>query len=582
MLAAIDIGTNSFHLVVARVGPNGRLDVVTTEKEMVRLGSGPADMKELDPEAIDRGIDALTRMRQIAQSHGARIRAVATSAVREAQNAAVFLRRARDEAGVDVDVISGIEEARLIHLGVLQAVPAFDKRLVLVDIGGGSTEILVGEQGEVLMASSLKLGAIRLTERFFRTEQLHPGAVDACRRSIRSTLVPVVREVKRLGFQVAIGSSGTIEAVAALVNARRGSAPPQTFNNFEFTREEVNVVVEDVLTAGTVEARRALPGMDERRADIILAGSLILEGVMAELGIDQMVVSGYALREGLLLDALQRERGEPFHELQDVRRHSVLRLAELMDPDCQHAAQVARLALELFDQTRDLGLHDVSLTNRELLEAAALLANVGLFISHDRHHKHSYYVIRYSDRLVGFTDHEIELIALVARYHRKSPPKSSHPEFAALRSEDQGVVRTLAGLLRVAIGLDRTHAGLVQQVECQLARGGKQRVLVVNVSGGDSTADLSLELYSANERKDLLEEVTGLPVVIADVSARPHEAMTASAEYAAVSRDPLPGGRATRPCVHVWQVPVPASGRLAASRITLRRGAEGGSARQRC
>ncbi len=523
MLAAIDIGTNSFHLVVARVDDGGKLEVVAREKEMVRLGSGAADMKQLQPDAIERGIAALKRMRKIAHIHGAAVHAVATSAVREADNAAEFIERAWDEAGVHVEIVTGIEEARLIHLGVLQAVPVFDRRLVLVDIGGGSTEILVGERGEVLAAGSLKLGAIRLTRRFFRTERLHPGALDACRRAIRAALVPMVRDVHRVGFEVAVGSSGTIEAVAALVQARRDEPPPRTFNNFELTRKEVKAVVKDLAAADTVEARRALPGMDERRADIILAGSLILEQAMAELGIGRMIVSDYALREGILLDACQRERGGALHHLRDVRRQSVQRLAKLMDPDPEHSAHVARLALELFDQTRDLGVHTVGLEHRELLEAAALLANVGLFVSHDRHHKHSYYVIRSSDRLTGFTDHEIELIALTARYHRKSPPKDAHPEFAALQPDEREVVRTLAGLLRVAIALDRTHAALVDSVSCEVTGKRKERTLVIEAVPCRADADLSLELYSANERKDLLADVLGLPVVIVEATATADE-----------------------------------------------------------
>ena len=189
---------------------------------MVRLGSGSGDMKRLAPDAIDRGVAALVRLARLAAVHDADIHAVATSAVREAENAAEFLERARNEAGVEVEVISGVEEARLIHLGVLQAVPVFDQRLVLIDIGGGSTEILVGEKGETLAAGSLKLGAIRLSRRFFRGDRLHPGAVEGCRRHVRSALAPMVREVERFGFEVAIGSSGTAETVAAMANARTG------------------------------------------------------------------------------------------------------------------------------------------------------------------------------------------------------------------------------------------------------------------------------------------------------------------------------------------------------------------------
>src|SRR3954471_16422787 len=187
-LAAIDIGTNSIHLLLAQPLEGARFETIGTEKEMVRLGSGSGDMKELAPDAIDRGVACLERFRRIADLSNASIRAVATSAVREAENRDVFLRRARDEAGIDVEVISGVEEARLIHLGVLQAVPVYDQRLFLIDIGGGSTELLIGERGGGLASRSFKLGAVRLTNRFFGGERSHPAAVDSCRRYIASTL----------------------------------------------------------------------------------------------------------------------------------------------------------------------------------------------------------------------------------------------------------------------------------------------------------------------------------------------------------------------------------------------------------
>ena len=301
-LAAIDIGTNSFHMVVARVGEvsvagefiGPAFEIIAREKEMVRLGSSSGDMKELSEEAIDRGVLALKRLVKIAAIHDADVVAVATSAVREAENADVFIERARDEAGVVVDVIAGVEEARLIHIGVLQAVPVFDQRLVLIDIGGGSTEILVGEQGETLAAGSLKLGAIRLTRRFFRGERLHPGAVESCRRHIRSVLAPMVRDVERVGFGVAIASSGTAETVASLVNAQRGDPSPRTFNNFVMTAEEISQAVRLLIGAGSVEERKVLRGMDPSRADIILAGALILEQAVEELGIEEIVISDNA------------------------------------------------------------------------------------------------------------------------------------------------------------------------------------------------------------------------------------------------------------------------------------------------
>ena len=467
---------------------------------MVRLGSGPGDMKRLETEAMDRGITALAHMRRVAEAEGASLRAVATSAVREAENGDTFVRRARDEAEVEVEVISGTEEARLIHLGVLQAVPVFDRRLMLVDIGGGSTELLIGERGEVLAARSLKLGAIRLTARFFGGERVHPAAVGACRQFVRSALAPFVPEVHRLGFDVLIGSSGTIMAIAEMVAEQRRESAPITYNNFEMRRDEVDDVVARLLKLDTVEKRKSIPGLDPRRADIILGGAILLEQVMHAYDAERLVVSENALREGVLLDTVQRSRGGTLHHLRDLSRESVLHLMEICDERPDHSREVARLALELFDATAPV--HELDETAREYLEAAALLANVGLFISHTKHHLHTYYVIRNSEHLTGFTDREIEIIAQVARYHRKSAPKPEHEAFARLWPDDQQLVRTLAALLRVAIGLDRSYERRVATVRCE---DDGERLTITLVPSG--AGDITLEHYAADARKALLEEV---------------------------------------------------------------------------
>jgi exopolyphosphatase / guanosine-5'-triphosphate,3'-diphosphate pyrophosphatase len=514
-LAAIDIGTNSVHLVVARMtpGPDGpRFEVLEREKEMVRLGSGSGDMRELTPDAIDRGIEALHRFRQVAAVHDADrepwLRAVATSAVREAENRDVFIDRAWDEADVHVDVISGVEEARLIHLGVLQAVPVFDHQLLLVDIGGGSTELLVGKHGEVLASRSHKLGSIRLTQRFFGGDRLHPAAVDSCRRFVRSTIAPFAREVRRLGFEVAVGSSGTIGALATMAAAQADRDVPRSVSNLVLRTEELDAVV-DLLRRTDVADRASLPGLDPKRADIILAGAIILEQVLHDLDVAELTVSDNALREGVLLDAWRRRHGGSLDHLSDLRRRSVLHLLELMDDDPGHAVQVARLALEVFDATVEV--HGLPAGARETLEAAAMLSNVGLFIAHSQHHKHSYYVIRSSEHLSGFTDHEVELIAVVARYHRKADPAPKHPEFASLRRADQELVRTLAGMLRVAIGLDRNHGARVHSLRCDIS--DEQLVVRVTAQPGE---DIALELYAADARKGLLEAALGRAIAIVE------------------------------------------------------------------
>lgn len=510
---------------------------------MVRLGStsldSGGDMKLLSEDAMDRAIGALGRFRQLAEAQDAALTVVATSAVREAVNGQELQRRAWREAGVSIEVISGSEEARLIHLGVLQAVPVYDRQRLVCDIGGGSTELMVGREDEVLTARSFKLGSIRLSERFFAAagDGAGAGSADECRAYVRATLAAYEREVHRLGFEVAVGSSGTIGAVCSMASARHqedgGDRRPQTLNNFVLMREDVDVVVRQLIDAGSPEERAALPGLDPKRADIILAGALILEQVMEALGADQMVFSDYALREGVLLDTWRRRHGGSLHHLSELRRRSVLKLAEDMDEDPRHSQQVARLALELFDVTQTL--HGLGDDAREILEAAALLCNIGLYVSHSGHHKHSYYLIRHSEHLTGFTDREIELIAQVARYHRKSMPKPKHAEFAALPPDQQRDVRVLAGLLRVAVGLDRDHAGRVASVcrasQAERSLGPRPKASVQERSGSGSGAaagpaqlvltalahdgeDVSLEIYAATQRKDLLEVALDVPVTI--------------------------------------------------------------------
>jgi exopolyphosphatase / guanosine-5'-triphosphate,3'-diphosphate pyrophosphatase len=479
-LAALDIGTNSLHLVVARPVGGDRFETLTREREMIRLGHGGGDMKELAAEAIERCVAALQRMRRIADSYDATMRAVATSAVREAANANDFLHRARDEAGVDIEVISGVEEARLIQLGVLQAVPVFDERLLLVDIGGGSTELLLGERGETIAARSFKLGAVRSTDRFFPGGTVTPRAVRACRDYARGILSHFQHDVSEHGFDVAVASSGTAEAIARMAHAANDAEPLRTYNRFEFTSGELADVVSILIGHRTAAARARVRGLESGRADIIVAGALILETVATTFGVERFTFSEGALRDGVLLDTMSRLGGD--------------RLGPL-----HHSARVASLALELFDALAPI--HRLEATAREYLEAGALLANVGLVVAHSKHHLHAYYVIRNSE-LTGLTDKEIEVIAQIARYHRKSAPKSSHPEFAALAAAEQDLVRTLAAILRVAIGLDRSHQARVRNVRAEL---DTDRV-ILHVESADG-ADTSLELYAANERKDLLELV---------------------------------------------------------------------------
>ena len=511
--AAIDIGTNSMHLVVARIAEHGGFEMLTTEKDMVRLGQGPGEMKELAPDAIERGVRALARLKEVAGSFGdVELVAVATSAVREATNKADFIDRVRDEVGVEVEVITGFEEARLIHLGVLQALPVFDQRLLVIDIGGGSTELCVGKAGQVIEARSMKLGAIRLTQRFFSDIDENGGsvageAVDECRRYVRSALAPVAHDLGGHQPEVTVGCSGTISTLAAMALAARGDKP-RHLNGAQFTADEVHGLVDD-LTSLTTKQRLDIAGLDAKRADIIVAGAILFDEILSAFDIEDVTISEYALREGVLFDRFGRAAGQ---ELSNLRRTNLLRLAHQLDPDPAHAEHTALLATSLFDRTTKL--HGLGDSARELLDAAAIVHNVGLSISHSSHHKHSYYVVRHSEQLTGFTEHEIELIAVIARYHRKSRPRKKHEAFAALSTDDQRLVEILAGMLRIAIGLDRRHAASVRLVRAIV----DDDTLIIEPVG-HTDEDLDLEIYAARERVELLADALGVEVRIDPAAA---------------------------------------------------------------
>jgi exopolyphosphatase / guanosine-5'-triphosphate,3'-diphosphate pyrophosphatase len=524
-LAAIDLGTNSFHLVIADTKPDGTFTVIESEKEMVRLGESGNDMKLLSPEAFERGITALKRFQAIISARKSdRVKAVATSALREAENRDQFLRAAKKEAGLDVEIISGYEEGRLIYLGALQAISAFDEQALVVDIGGGSAEYVVGLKGELKYVNSLKLGAIRLTRKFKLGEKPTSKQIIECRKMIAGELAGPARAIKQLKFERVIGTSGTIQSVAAMISAARDGAsnPSDRLNNFMFDYHEVQAVVEKLLNASSIEQRKKIAGLDDKRADIILAGALVLQESMRLLDIENITISSYALREGVIYDEIQRhhlgagtrpKQAKHTEHVKDVRESSVWKLAERTNFERAHSVQVARLAVDLFDKT--IRLHHLRKPERDYLYFAALLHDIGYYISHSQHHKHSYYLIRHAE-LLGFTDEEIEIIANVARYHRKSHPKLKHEGFAQLASDEhRETVRQLSAILRIADGLDRGHLSLVEGFAVSF---GRQAIKLSLEPKRAAPRDLELEIWGAERKKMLFEEVFGRSVQFIDLS----------------------------------------------------------------
>jgi len=501
ILAAIDIGTNSFHLVVAKVLENNHFKILTRDKEVVRLGTGAKDMKQLSAEAIDRALKTLKRFKKIADSFNAKIRAIATSATREASNREEFIDKVKKITGIEIEVVSGYEEARLIYLGVLQALPVYDKRILLFDIGGGSTEFLIGEKGNILFGNSIKIGAVRLTSSFFPELKAKEKQIEEASIYIKGAINPIVRAIKNEKVDMVVGTSGTVSSIGMMVYSEFKKDIPEEFNlnNYTFDRASLNKAVKRILKSETIEERRNIPGLDEKRADIIVAGSLILEQIVNELEIPAVTVSGYALREGILMDMINKETGvDNLGHLSDVRFKSVINLAKLCNFDKEHSQQVTKLALRIFDFLKLK--FELDENAKEYLEAASILHDIGYHIAHSQHHKHSYYLIRNTE-LLGFTDNEIEIIANIARYHRKSHPKAKHEGYNKLNTKEQDLVKKLSGILRVADGLDRGHKSLVKNIDINLKNGDLDIKLIV-----DEGVFPELEIWGASRRKELFEE----------------------------------------------------------------------------
>jgi len=616
------MGTNSFHLVVVKADARGRFTVVDALKEEVRLLSGSGNFNVVSEEAQARAVAALERLKTVADKRGAELRLVATSATREAVNSEAFLRKIEKTTGLAVEVISGQEEGRLTYLGVLSSLPVKERKLVMVDIGGGSTEILLGEGGRPLYVQSVRLGHLRLWEKFFAApaalpenegRPVPPDAVEECRRFIRATLADggVKEELQTLAqqghsFELAVGSSGTIEGVEemvahanALEAADAGGAEGARIAGADLLRDrviraaELDRVVESV-TSRSRSQRKKVPGIPEQRVDLIISGAVLLQEIFALLGIREMRVSAYALREGLVIDSLSRMLPD-YKPAEDIRQESVMQLAERFDEPAEsrlrsakHSARLLRQLMEGLkpkseeecrvpapatgmEESRSEGGGGASAgvsaadpgeaadsfpgsagicglldDESELLAwAAVLLHYSGMFVSHKGYHKHGYYVVTNTDTLLGFTPVQVEVIGRLVRYHRKKFP--SNKRVQELPREARASFPLLCALVRVAVALDRSNtAKSVQGVSVLLEGGSCLLVVHPLVDDEGAVADISLELWAARQELDFFGKALGMPVQLVEGPSLP-EAMeevppaegTSSAE--AGRRGGLPG-----------------------------------------
>jgi exopolyphosphatase/guanosine-5'-triphosphate,3'-diphosphate pyrophosphatase len=504
-LAAIDIGTNSVHMIVVRVRPDLSFEVIDREKEMVRLGAGGLDGRKLTREAMSSALQALAKFERLAKSHQVdEILAAATSATREAENGGEFLDAIVRTTGVRPRIITGTEEARLIHMAAVYGVDT-PKTSVVIDIGGGSVEITRGVGPDVQYARSFKIGVIRLTERFVSSDPLSGRDERKLVKHIGSRVDTYLRRIVDAGYDRVIGTSGTILSIGTVATAvERGVVPSET-RNLRVGAKSIRKLRKTV-TALDLEQRLQLPGLDPRRADLTVAGAVLLDTLLRRLHADEITLCDLALREGLVLDYIDRHRRDiaRVDRYPDVRRRSTIELAERCNWEAEHSKKVTQLALALFDQT--LAIHGLGDREREWLEFASFLHDIGNHISYEKHHRHSYYLIKNGD-LRGFEPDEIEVIALVARYHRRGLPAKSHIGLADLPKRLQKTVATLASFLRIAETLDRSRNGVVRKVDVR-ERAGMLRINVLAIG------DCELEVWAATRQLAALEKTLKRPIKI--------------------------------------------------------------------
>ena len=473
-IAAVDIGSNSIHMVLAAVNRQLRsFSVLLTEKASVRLGERDPETGELTGEAMDRAMLALNHYRQLAESHGAQaVVGAATSAVREAGNGRKFLNLVERKLGFQVDLVDGREEARLIYLGVLSAMDFADVPHLILDIGGGSTELILADRHDTRSLNSLRVGAVRLAQDFGSQGPLKPERLQFLKTFIRGMLEPTVTKVRqRIAAEespVLVCTSGTAMAIGSLLALRLGTTV-QNLNGLHFGLDHLQELMKELVKLD-VKQRRQLPGLSERRADIIVTGGLILETAMELLNVQEMVLCKRALREGLIVNWMLRHNliVDRFSYQSNVRQRTILHRAHKYGVDRERAERVARHALTLFDACRP-ELEPLASESRELLWGAAMLHACGKHISSvGGYHKHSWYLVRHCT-LLGYSEAEHLILAALVRYHRRSPPKKRHEAWLSLQdASQQRCVQQLSPLLRIAVALDCRPQAVIKSLEVVL------------------------------------------------------------------------------------------------------------------
>jgi exopolyphosphatase/guanosine-5'-triphosphate,3'-diphosphate pyrophosphatase len=503
-VAAIDIGTNSIHLIVARMDRSGNLEILDTDKISVRLGQFLLPDGNMSVEGQKRALRTMIHMAKIAAAYGANVRAVATHSFREARNHQQLMDEIHDRTGIKIELIDGVEEARLVYLGMRYALPIENLQCLGMDIGGGSTELILAKGEKIKFVTSVKLGAVTLTSKHFQGNTYSPAKIKKLHEYINLRLEPLGSSVARGSFKKAIASSGTAKALAGVHSRVFRKRILYDENGYKIPVKDLKAIVGAMERLKTAKRIREVLGVDASRADILLSGGAVMEEVSRIFGVKEWIITTFGLREGVIVDSFRRMAGSDVGRSRDIRWESVVALGEQWNVDSDQAKSVTELALKVFD-TLAKDLHPVRgeskdwLKDRDLLRVAAWLHESGKFISQSSYHKHSYYLLN-NGRMMGFTQDERHMIALVALHHRKAAPKFDHGEMAGLHKPEFRRIEFLAGVLRLAVSLCRSRKGTIRDISLRRRPGPR---LVLRVREG---ADAQVELRQLEREQESLEK----------------------------------------------------------------------------
>ncbi len=489
--------------MVVEIFANFTFEVLGREKEMIRLGDSTFTSGELSEALMELGLETLKKFQYLAESKGAQqIVAVATSAVREAHNGGEFLQRILKETRIKVRVITGEEEGRLIYLGVKNSMKLPSENSLIIDIGGGSVEMMVVTPEKVLFQDSLKLGVARLRSKFLQKE--NKKSYNRMEKFIERKSRETWRNILDLGFSQVIGTSGTLNTLATIIYFCKNPQARSLTRQASFSFEDLKRIYER-LQNSSEESRMEIRGLDPVRNNLILSGASLVYTLMRGLKIDQLTLCDKAIREGMVYHFISKNHRKIRieAEIPDVRRRSVLRLAQKCNFDRAHGEQVARLALTLFDRIQSF--HGLTSLDRELLEYAALLHDVGYLIGYEKHHHHSYYLIKNS-AMNGFSEEEIDLMAQLALYHRRASPKKNELPYALMPKAVQRRIKWLSAILKVADALDRSHFNVVEELKVR----SYQDKIVMHLG---THHDSEYEIWEAQHRCKALKKLLRRPIL---------------------------------------------------------------------